>query len=168
MGRRWPGQRGGVRRARGAACLDAGADLVQIHGASARHRWWWIDRAVAALCPEAPRSRSVSFSTPPRAQAWQPSRSGWRACAEGAAAQAASNVSQACMPSRASAIAFVLHVGARVALDDRQPRHSTCQGEGLLRQAGLDLAQPAALAQHQLGDAALLALPARASTCASR
>ena len=70
---------GGVCAVRAALQrLDAGADLVQIHGAvRQRHRRQWIDRAVAALCGpvEAPQSRSVSFSTPPRAQACSSSRS---------------------------------------------------------------------------------------------
>ena len=37
-------------------------------------------------------------------------------------------------------------------------RHSTCQASDLAGQCGFQLAQPAALAQHQLADAALLAL----------
>jgi hypothetical protein len=51
-----------------------------------------------------------------------------------------------------------------MALDDRQPQAQHLPGEDLARQRRLDLAQPAALAQHQLADAPLLALresPAR-------
>ncbi len=75
---------GGVCAVRAALQrLDAGADLVQIHGAvRQRHRRQWIDRAVAALCgPVEALSRAASASAPRRAPRPAAPLAAGRACA---------------------------------------------------------------------------------------